>query len=424
MNREKKRRETANRVCNLVIALILAIGLIACGQGSGQTSEVATASTWQEQYDLGIRYLSEGNYEEAIIAFTAAIEIDPNRAEAYVGRGDAYVGSGETEENLAAAQVDYELAIELDDSQAEFYQKLSYVYDAMGESLRAIEILEQGAHLLDDANLLEEAQRKQELLQENIPIGDPLAELEQEEEAEAPEIDQEVPQTAEPEYYTISFDANGGIVSQASKNVAVGSTYGSLPTPERERYLFDGWYTDAVGGVLIAEATTVSLTDNQTLYAHWLENSPSIAGSIYRADVSDVFYFDTNSLAYRQVVGEATAEFISDTEAVISCSAFPDAYCWYNDLNSFSVSFLRSDGQWILESSVTLGAESYNNTTTYLNYSSEEEYVRGSLNTGEYRYDLDARTVSWHIYCPESSGFDFSELIDCTLYVSLNASYG
>lgn len=241
MNREKKRRETVNRVCNLVIALILAIGLIACGQGSGQTSEVATASTWQEQYDLGIRYLSEGNYEEAIIAFTAAIEIDPNRAEAYVGRGDAYVGSGETEENLAAAQVDYELAIELDDSQAEFYQKLSYVYDAMGESLRAIEILEQGAHLLDDANLLEEAQRKQELLQENIPIGDPLAELEQEEEAEAPEIDQEVPQTAEPEYYTISFDANGGIVSQASKNVAVGSTYGSLPTPERERYLFDGW---------------------------------------------------------------------------------------------------------------------------------------------------------------------------------------
>ena len=63
MNREKKRRETVNRVCNLVIALILAIGLIACGQGSGQTSEVATASTWQEQYDLGIA-LASGNLEE------------------------------------------------------------------------------------------------------------------------------------------------------------------------------------------------------------------------------------------------------------------------------------------------------------------------------------------------------------------------
>ena len=177
MNREKKKRETVNRVCNLVFALLLFIGLVACGQGSGQTSEAGAASTWQEQYDLGVRYLSEGNYEEAIIAFTAAIEIDPNRAEAYVGRGDAYIGSGETEENLAAAQADYELAIELDDSQAEFYRKLSYAYDAMGESLRAIEVLEQGAHLLGDANLLEEAQRKQKLLQENIPIEDPIAEL-------------------------------------------------------------------------------------------------------------------------------------------------------------------------------------------------------------------------------------------------------
>ena len=44
--------------------------------------------TWQEQYDLGVRYLSEGNYEEAIIAFTAAIEIDPNKAEAYLSLVD------------------------------------------------------------------------------------------------------------------------------------------------------------------------------------------------------------------------------------------------------------------------------------------------------------------------------------------------
>lgn len=49
---------------------------------------------------MGVRYLSEGNYEEAIIAFTAAIEIDPKRAEAYVGRGDAYVLSENAVENL------------------------------------------------------------------------------------------------------------------------------------------------------------------------------------------------------------------------------------------------------------------------------------------------------------------------------------
>lgn len=51
--------------------------------------------TWDEQYDLGVRYLSEGNYEEAILAFTAAIEIDPKRPEAYWGIADAYIGAGD-----------------------------------------------------------------------------------------------------------------------------------------------------------------------------------------------------------------------------------------------------------------------------------------------------------------------------------------
>ena len=55
----------------------------------------AKTPTWQEQYDLGVRYLSEGNYEEAIIAFTAAIEIEPEHAEAYIGLADAYIGLGD-----------------------------------------------------------------------------------------------------------------------------------------------------------------------------------------------------------------------------------------------------------------------------------------------------------------------------------------
>ena len=71
----------------IFIALMSCVLLTSCNQNIG--------TTWQEQYDLGTRYLSEGNYEEAIIAFSGAIEIDPKRAEAYVGLADAYVGTGE-----------------------------------------------------------------------------------------------------------------------------------------------------------------------------------------------------------------------------------------------------------------------------------------------------------------------------------------
>ena len=33
-------------------------------------------ATWQEKYDLGIKYLEESNYEEAVLAFSEAIKID------------------------------------------------------------------------------------------------------------------------------------------------------------------------------------------------------------------------------------------------------------------------------------------------------------------------------------------------------------
>ena len=122
-----------------VVFLMLCLFLLS-GCGAGQNS----VSTWQEQYDLGIRYLSEGNYEEAIIAFTAAIEIDPNRAEAYVGRGDTYVGSGETEENLFAAQADYEEAIRLDETNTDAWLGLADIYIRRGEYDRALEILQEG----------------------------------------------------------------------------------------------------------------------------------------------------------------------------------------------------------------------------------------------------------------------------------------
>ncbi len=78
------------------ITLWLALTLFLCACG-----EKTQAPTWQEQYDLGVRYLSEGNYEEAIIAFTAAIEIDPKQADIYSALADAYI-----------ALDDYEAAIE------------------------------------------------------------------------------------------------------------------------------------------------------------------------------------------------------------------------------------------------------------------------------------------------------------------------
>ena len=62
--------------------------------------------------NLGKRYLTNKEYESAVRAFDAAIRIRTEDGEAYMGRGDAYAGLGETE----SAGNDYETARTFDPS--------------------------------------------------------------------------------------------------------------------------------------------------------------------------------------------------------------------------------------------------------------------------------------------------------------------
>lgn len=87
------------RIVSFLLSVCMVLGLCACGQ-KADVKVPSNVSTWQEQYDLGLRYFSEGNYEEAIIAFIAAIEIDPKNADTYLGLADVYIALGQTEEAL------------------------------------------------------------------------------------------------------------------------------------------------------------------------------------------------------------------------------------------------------------------------------------------------------------------------------------
>ena len=73
--------------------------------------------------------------------------------------------------------------------------------------------------------------------------------------------------------YTVTFDPNGGTTPVASKQVAVGNTYGDLPTPTREGYTFKGWH-------------------GKNLFD---ENNPNIVLLDYGASVNDnKIYFDAS----------------------------------------------------------------------------------------------------------------------------------
>ena len=85
--------------------------------------------------------------------------------------------------------------------------------------------------------------------------------------------------------YTITFNANGGSVGTVL-TVTYDSTYGTLPTPSRTGYSFAGWFTAASGGSQVTNSTKVSITSNQTLYAHWNINSYGVTINTSNANKS------------------------------------------------------------------------------------------------------------------------------------------
>lgn len=97
-------------LCFFMLLLFLA----GCSMTTVQNEQTNEPLSWQEQYDLGTRYLSEGNYREAIIAFTKAIGIDPKQADAYIGLADAYTGIGDIESAIGALEKGIEAIDETD----------------------------------------------------------------------------------------------------------------------------------------------------------------------------------------------------------------------------------------------------------------------------------------------------------------------
>ena len=78
---------------------------------------------------------------------------------------------------------------------------------------------------------------------------------------------------------TITWNANGhgAFVSPGSQSKAVGTTFGSLPTPVRNGIQFMGWFTvsGATGGAQITSSSIVP-SANTTYYARWRQYTHTI----------------------------------------------------------------------------------------------------------------------------------------------------
>jgi uncharacterized repeat protein (TIGR02543 family) len=74
--------------------------------------------------------------------------------------------------------------------------------------------------------------------------------------------------TSAPQYWTLTFNADGGTVTPATMQVIQGEAAGGLPVPLKSGNTFEGWYTELHGGGSAFTKETL-VTADKTVHAKW-----------------------------------------------------------------------------------------------------------------------------------------------------------
>ncbi len=85
-------------LCGVLALVLLFTGVCAAMLITGSSSTGNDTDVYQKQLDMGNKYLEEENYEQAIAAFKAAIEADPDEEEPYTLLAGVYHKMGYTDE--------------------------------------------------------------------------------------------------------------------------------------------------------------------------------------------------------------------------------------------------------------------------------------------------------------------------------------
>ena len=115
------------KILTLIITVLLSVFFVACGKNA------------QNYIDEGMAFITEENYEEAVIAFTSAIEIEEKSIAAYKGRAQAYAAMNQYEN----AVNDYLTVIEIDPDDQEAYDNAIDLYLKQEDEVNALTYIQQ-----------------------------------------------------------------------------------------------------------------------------------------------------------------------------------------------------------------------------------------------------------------------------------------
>ena len=156
----------------------------------------------------------------------------------------------------------------------------------------------------------------------------------------------------------VSFDANGGSVSQSSITAYVSDSYGQLPTPSRTGYKFEGWVT--ADGVAVTSSTAVSDDSDHTLYAKW----SAASYTLYLDSNGSTDVYSSRSLQYGAVYGSLPSprrdyyNFIGwYTSAYGGTKVTSSTQMGASDTTIYAQWTEKGTSDWVRESNVPYNAE-------------------------------------------------------------------
>ena len=157
-----------------------------------------------------------------------------------------------------------------------------------------------------------------------------------------------------PESFTVTFNKNDtdsepALLAQTTLQCYYSQELGTLPTPTRENYSFDGWYTDTVGGTKVTAATVYTAVQDITLYAHW--NPIPLSGWVKASDAPSGARIESRKWTYTKTITVESTEaslsgytqigsnWVQSDVGYVNYASFPSGF----DTNhSIYTSFLKS----------------------------------------------------------------------------------
>lgn len=128
--------------------------------------------------------------------------------------------------------------------------------------------------------------------------------------------------------YDVTLNLNYVGAAEPTKKITVtyDGTYSALTTPERAGYDFLGWFTAQTDGEQVTADSKVSITEPQTLYAHWKEGAATYTVKHYQQNTEDITdnnnYTEFESETLTGITGQQTKAAAKTYTGFASAKAF------------------------------------------------------------------------------------------------------